>query len=64
MLGGQATCRQVSQKAKELYPDITLYVYVGIRLKRLARWGIVKYFHDSKNSRASYYKIVDEHYLD
>jgi hypothetical protein len=42
-LGGRATWKQVSELAKERYPDASLHTYVGQQLKRLQRWGEVDY---------------------
>jgi hypothetical protein len=41
-LGGRATGKSISDLAKKEYPNLSLYLYVGNRLQRLAKWGYVK----------------------
>jgi Fe2+ or Zn2+ uptake regulation protein len=41
-LGGKATTKQISEKAKEKYPNFALWSYVGNRLKKLEKNGYVK----------------------
>jgi uncharacterized membrane protein len=41
-LGGEATYRQIKQRAKEKFPNSTLWQYVGDRLKKLEKKGYVK----------------------
>jgi len=40
-LGGEATLKEISAEAKRKYPKRTLYHYVGLRLRRLRKWGTV-----------------------
>lgn len=39
---GRATTRQLSHLAKERYPDLSLHLYIGDRLAKLEKWGIVQ----------------------
>jgi Fe2+ or Zn2+ uptake regulation protein len=41
-LGGKATTRQISIRAKEKFPTASLYQYVGNRLQKLEKNGHVK----------------------
>jgi uncharacterized membrane protein len=41
-LGGEATTKQISIRAKEKFPDATLYTYVHNRLTKLEKNGYVK----------------------
>ncbi|MEM2507679.1 MAG: hypothetical protein QXF61_11620 [Nitrososphaeria archaeon] len=41
-LGGEATTKQISQKAKEKFPNLSLYLYVSNRLRKLEKNGYVK----------------------
>lgn len=41
-LGGSATTKQISQIAKEKFPQYTLSKYVGNRLKKLEVKGYIK----------------------
>jgi nicotinic acid mononucleotide adenylyltransferase len=38
---GRATTKQVSELAKERYPDSSLYLYAGDRLNKLHKWQLV-----------------------
>lgn len=41
-LGGKATTKQVSELAKEKYPNLSLHMYVNNRLRKLEKNGYVK----------------------
>ncbi len=41
-LGGRATTAQVSALAKARFPSLSLYQYVGQRLRTMEKWGEVK----------------------
>jgi hypothetical protein len=41
-LGGRARCKDISELAKKKYPDLSLYLYVSVRLHALSKWGYVK----------------------
>jgi len=41
-LGGKATTSEIKAKAKEIYPNRTLYTYVVNRLKKMEVYGYVK----------------------
>jgi len=42
LLGGRATTSEIRELARRTYPDRTLYQYVGDRLKKLQKWGLVE----------------------
>jgi predicted transcriptional regulator len=41
-LGGKATTKQIREKAKEKYPNLSLWMYVNNRLRKLENSGYVK----------------------
>jgi len=41
-LGGGATTKQISIRAKEKFPTLSLYLYVNNRLRKLEKNGYVK----------------------
>ena len=41
-LGGSATTKEIRDLAKRKYPERTLYIYVGNRLKKLEKWETIK----------------------
>jgi hypothetical protein len=55
-LGGSATSSEIIRLAREKYPDLSLWQYIGDRLRKLKRWGLVDY--DAKTSK--YFIIVEE----
>jgi len=57
-LGGEATSGQISRRAKEKYPNLSLYMYVARRLQRLELYGVVK--SEDKN-RKTLWKIIDKY---
>jgi 5-deoxy-D-glucuronate isomerase len=40
-MGGTATTKQISQKAKDLFPQYALWSYVGFTLRKLGKNGYV-----------------------
>ena len=42
-LGGQASLQDISAKARQLYPDATLWQYAGHTLRKMRKWGIVRF---------------------
>ncbi|MFL6420097.1 MAG: hypothetical protein ACJ71P_11860 [Nitrososphaeraceae archaeon] len=42
-LGGSATSSEIIKFAREKYPDLSLWQYIGDRLRKLKRWGLVDY---------------------
>ena len=40
-LGGEATTRQIRDRAKEKFPDLSLHTYVTDRLKKLRKKGYI-----------------------
>lgn len=53
-LGGKATFSDIKNKAKEKYPNYTLYTYVGQRLRGLKNWGYIEYIKDKKQKEGIY----------
>lgn len=47
-LGGRAKSSAIIQKAKEKYPDTSLWQVVGIRLTKLREWGEVAYDNNTQ----------------
>jgi len=41
-LGGEATTKQIAQRAKEKFPGLSMHSYVSNRLHKLAKNGYVK----------------------
>jgi len=41
-LGGEATPKQIRERAKEKFPEYSLWQYVGDRLTKLERNGYIK----------------------
>jgi Fe2+ or Zn2+ uptake regulation protein len=54
-LGGRATSKQISQLAREMYPQFTLYQYVGNRLRKLQKNGFVK------QDKEGYWNIISQY---
>jgi Fe2+ or Zn2+ uptake regulation protein len=54
-LGGEATTKQVSELAREKYPDQTLHHYAYQVLAALEKWGYVK-----RSNRGKTWKIEEE----
>jgi hypothetical protein len=52
--GCAATSSEIIRLARQKYPDLSLWQYVGDRLRKLKRWGLVDY--DTKTSK--YFIIV------
>jgi hypothetical protein len=42
-LGGIATSSQIIRLAREKYPNLSLWQYVGNRLRKLRKWDFVGY---------------------
>lgn len=42
LLGGKATTKEVTDYARKNYPNYSLYMYIGRRLRKLAEWGYLK----------------------
>jgi Fe2+ or Zn2+ uptake regulation protein len=47
-LGGLATTKEIRNMAKKKYPNLTLYLYVTNRLKKLEKKGVIKKIIDHK----------------
>lgn len=41
-LGGRATAKEIAELAKQIYPDSSLYTYVGKQLSSLKKWGYIR----------------------
>lgn len=57
-LGGEATQQQIKQRAKEKFPDASLHLYVGDRLRKLEKKGYIKSTLDAEGNIV--WKIVEE----
>lgn len=53
-LGGTATFEQIKQRAKEKFPNYTLYTYVGQRLRALKNWGYISFEKERKQKKGIY----------
>jgi hypothetical protein len=42
-LGGVASSHEIRRLAREKYPNLTLWQYVGNRLLKLRKWGYIGY---------------------
>jgi hypothetical protein len=42
-LGGTATSSEIIILAREKYPDLSLWQYIGDRLRKLKRWDDIDY---------------------
>ena len=64
-LGGTATHTQIVKRAKEKFPDLTLYQYVGNRIQKLIKSGTVKVngLSNGKYSGDRVYTIIDDSVL-
>jgi Fe2+ or Zn2+ uptake regulation protein len=58
-LGGEATTKEIKSRAKEKFPDLTLYHYVFDRLKKLEKWGYVK---GIKTDNETSWELLKENY--
>lgn len=58
-LGGEASTKQIRQRAKEKFPNASLYTYVGDRLNKLRKKGFVTRTFDKKGN--AIWKIIDEY---
>ena len=47
-LGGTATTKQISMRAKEKFPELSLHAYVGNRLRKLEKNGYVTRIRKNK----------------
>jgi hypothetical protein len=47
-LGGTASSSEIIRLAREKYPDLSLWQYIGDRLRKLKRWGLIDYDTNSK----------------
>ena len=57
-LGGEATYREIKRRAKEKFPNLTLWQYVTDRLKKLEKNG---YVIKIKRGNEVVWKIVEEY---
>jgi uncharacterized membrane protein len=57
-LGGEATYREIKRRAKEKFPNLTLWQYVTDRLKKLEKKG---YVIKIKRGNEVVWKIVEEY---
>jgi uncharacterized membrane protein len=57
-LGGEATYREIKRRAKEKFPNLTLWQYVTDRLKKLEKKG---YVIKIKRGNEIVWKIVEEY---
>lgn len=55
-LGGMATSAEIKARAKEKFPDRTLFLYVGNRLRKLETKKVVKAVR--REGRSYLWKIV------
>jgi Fe2+ or Zn2+ uptake regulation protein len=55
-LRSTATSSEIIRLAREKYPDLSLWQYVGDRLRKLKKWGLVDY--DSTTNK--YFIIVEK----
>ena len=53
-LGGKATSSEIRKRAREKYPDRTLYLYVSDRLNKLEKWDVIE---KTKNGRNTIWQI-------
>lgn len=58
-LGGTASTKEISEKAKELFPKCSLWSYVGFVLRKLEKNGYVERV-PNPNSREIKWKIISE----
>jgi len=58
-LGGVATTKQISQKAKERFPDCALWSYVGHTLRKLQTQGYVT--KTQLEDRQVLWKVIDDY---
>ena len=59
--GGEATTKEIRQRAKEKFPRFSLHQYVSIRLRQLERKGYIKRIYDEKYNKIRCWKIVEEY---
>ena len=57
-LGGEAAHKEIKQRAKEKFPHLSLYQYVGDRLTKLKRKGYLTRMCDNEGNIV--WKIVAE----
>lgn len=58
-LGGQATYKQIKQKAKEKFPTLSLFQYIGDRLRKLEKNGYVTHFVNKEGETV--WKIIQSY---
>jgi Fe2+ or Zn2+ uptake regulation protein len=58
-LGGEATTREIRERAKEQFPDLSLYQYVGDRLRKLEKNGYIVRILDNKGK--IHWRIIQEY---
>jgi len=56
-LGGKASSNDIRDRAREKYPDRTLYQYVGDRLKKLERKKVIRKI--PMPGKENYWEIID-----
>lgn len=57
-LGGEATTKQISLRAKEKFPTLSLHAYVNNRLVKLEKNGYVQRTREGRNTL---WKIIAEY---
>ncbi len=57
-LGGQATQKQIRDRAVEKYPTYSLHLYIGNRLRKLEKNGYLK---SKKTGKDTLWVIIDEY---
>jgi DNA-binding HxlR family transcriptional regulator len=58
-LGGEATSGEIRRRAKEKFPDRSLYQYVSDRLRKLEKNGYVIRIYDSEK-RETIWKVKEK----
>jgi hypothetical protein len=59
-LGGVATSNEIIRLAREKYPDLSLWQYIGDRLRKLKRWGFVGYDDDAVVTNKRYFIMQEQ----
>lgn len=57
-LGGEATYKQIKQRAKEKFPGLSLHQYIGNRLRKLEKNKYVTRYRDEQGKTV--WKIIAE----
>lgn len=57
-LTGEATYKQIKQRAKEKFPQLSLHQYVKNRLRKLEKKGYVTHYQDEERNEV--WKIIKE----